>query len=174
MVRWMLDSCVEPIDDYGRGKMERTAKERGCVTTISDEIQRLIYQSIMSGEFVIISPNDEQAAEHFKKLREAVVVAADELRVILEKTERDIIQGFAEYEPLGMIAALCKPIEMSRQSIAPLVKQRRFKNNFRKPQYMPMRRIRCRWRQRESRRKLEGLSPSIVIIDELNEVSTSE
>jgi hypothetical protein len=42
-----------------------------------------------------------------------------------------------------------------------------FCNNYRKLHHIPlMRRARCRWRPRESRRVLDGLSPGVVITDE--------
>lgn len=69
--------------------------------------------------------------------------------------------------------------QISNADIAPISKThrkdwKRYKqtscNNFRKHHNLPMmRRCRCRWRPRESRRSLDGLSPGIVIIDEIHE-----
>ena len=134
---------------------------------IPDEVERLIYHCIMGGGLVLVSPDDELAAEHFKELRKVCSLAADELKLLLEKTEREITQGYADYEPVGISVELCKPIEMSRQIITPMVKQIRVRNNYLKRYALPLkRRSRCRWRQRESRRSLDGLSPGVVIVDE--------
>jgi len=150
------------------------------VILIPDEIERLIYQCIMGGEFVAISPNDQLASERFKELGKAVVVAADEMRMALEKTEREIICGlFPNLEPNGIFAELLEQIK-AVQIDAEVEKEwaqrlrfisrhftQRLRNNYRKLHTLPLkRRPRCRWRPRESRRRLEGLSPGTVIIDE--------
>ena len=47
--------------------------------------------------------------------------------------------------------------------------QKKIVRKYLKNRNMPLiSRLRCRWRPRESRRKLEGLSPGVVI-DEMNE-----
>ena len=147
---------------------------------IPDEIERLIYQCIMGGKVVVIAPNDELASERFEEIRKAVVVAADEVRMALEKTEREIICGlFPNLEPNGIFAELLEQIK-AVQIDAEVEKEwaqrmrfisrhftQRLRNNYRKLHALPLkRRPRCRWRQRESRRRLEGLSPEITIIDE--------
>lgn len=73
---------------------------------------------------------------------------ADKLRA-LAKQMGDLVISFNEIEPNEMHNCY----------------REKFCNNYRKILHLPLRR-KCRWRQRESGRNLEGLSPGIVIYDE--------
>lgn len=154
---------------------------------IPNEIQRLIYQCIMGGKVVVISPDDKLASERFKELREVVVIAADELRATLDKVEREIIYGkITDQEVIGLfsaqeaISAMGVGFQEASEKMfeafigtfkdSPLIKPlrriwRENCNNYRKLHALPLkRRPRCRWRQRESRRTMEGLSPGVVVV----------
>jgi len=146
------------------------------------EIERLIYQCVLGGGIVVIASDDELASERFEELRKAVIVASDELRAIMDETEQNISRGLSDYEPKGISVELLEQIQ-AIQIGAEIEKEwaerlrlfskcftQALRNNYRKLHALPLkRRPRCRWRPRESRRSLDGLSPQIVIVDELNE-----
>ena len=150
---------------------------------VPDEIERLIYQSIMGGEFVVIAPNDELSAERFREIRKAVVAASDELRRLMEETTIAIMCGQStDREPSGIFAEILeqvKAVQINTEVEKEWAERLRFIsrhytqrlcNNYRKLHSLPLkRRIRCRWRPRESRRSLDGLSPGVVVVDELHE-----
>lgn len=146
---------------------------------LHDEMERLIYQCLMGKTVVLIAPNDELASERFEEIRKAVVEADDELKRLMEETEKVIIYGeFMDSEPLGLISDYLESIRHLDKSTGhnrlqvEWNKPRSLRcNNYRNLHALPLKhRPRCRWRPRESRRSLEGLSPGIVVIDELHEL----
>lgn len=113
-----------------------------------DEIERLIYQDL-----------EDYNAVTIKELQFEYLIQT--LKSEWEERKKAIIE-------------LWDKIKEAYQPVQPIVTKANWQhawrgnfNNYRKLHALPMmRRSRCRWRPRESRRSLDGLSPGIVIIDE--------
>ncbi|MDA8228738.1 MAG: hypothetical protein M0T74_13775 [Desulfitobacterium hafniense] len=111
--------------------------------------------------------------------REALSALGDEFRKAAEKMYEVFVGQFTDQEPTGLSVELLEQIK-AVQINAEIEKEwterlrllskhftQKLRNNYRKLHALPLKhRPRCRWRQRESRRSLEGLSPDITIIDE--------
>jgi len=78
------------------------------------------------------------------------------VKTVMELENRLIVGQASENEPRGIFAEYDKLGQI-------------YYNNYRKLHHLPMRRQRCRWRPRESRRALDGLSPDVVVLDETEE-----
>ena len=101
-----------------------------------------------------------------KSHRLAVVAVADMFKPSLEQAAKSIA-AFKEIFNLSLYKTY--PIEPLSKSFTADYRRawRENCNNYRKLNHMPLiRRSRCRWRPRESRRAMDGLSPGIVVIDE--------
>ena len=112
--------------------------------------------------------------------KEMMVAMGDEFRKAADEAYKMFIDGFSEIEPMGLFAGLYDQIdgELITSVGEDIFQEHRkwynqtawnvIRNNWRLP---ARRRPRCRWRPRESRRSLDGLSPGIVVLDELHEWS---
>ena len=136
---------------------------------ITDDLARLIWQLAMGSKVVVISSDNDLASERFREIREAIIEAEDKMRALMEEAERELIYGQPTgINPMGMM-------EYFEQIEALPVDNPIWQRKWYNPKnWRPIRKVResviqcrrCRWRPRESRRKLEGLSPGVVVIDE--------
>ena len=127
------------------------ARQRVTVDNLQSEYDALLWYE-QSKKAVIacrdmFTPAIEEMTKVFMEMAKAFNAAF--VKAIREQ-ERATIKGTGIREPVGLFTEYC----------------RKNGNNYRKLHHLPMRRQRCRWRPRESRRVLEGLSPGVVVIDE--------
>lgn len=148
------------------------------VIVILDEIKRLICQCMMGGEVEIISANDELASEDFEEFKKAVVATADELRIAMEEAERRIICGqFSEIEPKAKLAEYMEPFDWLPTKSPKWTRKWATPENWSsilKGMQLLLQCRRCRWRPRETRRQLDGLSPGIVITEGVSALETEQ
>ena len=139
------------------------------ISTLCDGDMRLIYQEFEDNLWTINEIQFEYFLYLYHNGNEKVFIAVRDMftPVVLEQAE----QAFKAFtESFGNITLLIDaPIRPLNKSFMADYRRawRENCNNYRKLNRLPLiRRPRCRWRPRESRRKLDGLSPGIVIIDE--------
>ncbi|MCO1599767.1 hypothetical protein [Desulfosporosinus nitroreducens] len=144
--------------------------------------------SVITGDLNEQLQSDDEQLEHLKReylqwleiAKEAMLVVGVGFEEAAEKMCEAFVSTFiikyeeTDEEPIGILAA---SLDMKQLSVAEKLDNsfherwnkhwHTSRNNFRKLHNTPLkRRPRCRWRPRESRRQLDGLSPGIVVIDE--------
>lgn len=134
------------------------------ITTLCDADKHLIYQDLKEDNQITVW---ELMLEYFWQARsESVVIIAEAFGSAVKETAEKLKEIWEK------IRSQIEATEILDNSFHEGWNKfwRERSNNYRKINRMPLRRRqRCRWRQRESRRKLDGLSPQIIILDELYE-----
>lgn len=119
-----------------------------------------------SREYVTVATlqNGHAIVSWYEGAKEAIIAMGDTFASALDRA----VKSFAE---IYALIEYC-PIEPLSKSFMTDYRQhwRENCNNYRKTHQLPLlRRQRCRWRPRESRRELDGLSADFMVIDELHE-----
>jgi len=129
------------------------------ILLLCDGDKRLI-SSLLSEIAKRVTVRDLQLEHAWHDSFKVIVAAVDMYTPALEQVAKSITELCNKIKE-----SLQLPIEPLSKSLMADYRQAWMKycNNYRKLHHLPMRRCRCRWRPRESRRVMEGLSPGVVI-----------
>jgi len=160
-----VQDCIviigNPDERLQRGQVMGTTQR---ISTLCDGDKRSLYQDL--GEYNQDTIKELQL-KYFIHLYhigdEEIVNTVGKIMELWEEKKKVIIELWDKIKE-----ALQQPIEPLSKSF--MADYRRAwlenRNNYRKLHSLPLkRRPRCRWRQRESRRAMEGLSPQTVTLD---------